>query len=385
MEPLYLDYAATTPVREEVRASMSPYLTRVFGNPSSAHSWGRAAAAALENARATAAECLGAQTGEIRFTRGGTESDNLAVLGAAASIRAHGGKPTVVVTAVEHKAVLDAASEATARDAGRLVVLPVSPSGAVDMSVLARALDGGPGVVSAMWVNNETGMTLPVGEIADLAAERDAVMHTDAVQAVGKFEVRVDEVPVTLLTVTGHKIYGPKGTGLLFVRSGTDLKPLLFGGGQERALRPGTEDVAGAVGLAMAMQLAVGEREIESARLSSLRDDLEGGLTAAVPGLRINAANSTRAPHVASVAVPDVDGAALLMALDMEGLAVSGGSACNSGASAGSHVITALYGEDDPHATIRFSLGRGTGAEDIQRAVATTVAVVDRLRETVAQ
>ncbi len=193
-------------------------------------------------------------------------------------------------------------------------------------------------------------------------------MHTDAVQAVGKRPVRVDDVPVHLLTLTGHKIYGPKGTGLLFVRSGTSLSPLLHGGGQERGLRPGTEDVGGAVGLARALHLAVEEREAEGARLASLRDELEATLTARVVGLRVNAGAARRAPHVSNVAVPDVDGRAMIMALDLEGIAVSGGSACNSGAQKGSHVIAALYGEADAHATVRFSLGRSTTRADVERA-----------------
>jgi cysteine desulfurase len=380
MDPVYLDYAATTPVREEVRAAMAPYYGETFGNPSSVHRWGRAASVALEDARASLAGSLGAAAGEIRFVRGGTESDNLAVLGAVAHMRAQGEGPTVVVSSIEHKAVLDAAREATKDDPGRLVVLPVDAEGSLDTGALDAALDRGPAVVSTMWVNNETGLILPVPEIAERAAARDAVVHTDAVQAVGKVEVRLDRVPLDLLTVTGHKIYGPKGTGLLFVRAGTALAPLLHGGGQERSLRPGTEDVAGAVGLAVAVRLAVAEREGETERLRSLRDLLEGTLTGALDGVRVNAGSAPRAPHVASLAIPDVDGAALLMALDLEGVAASGGSACNSGASAGSHVIAALYGPDDAHATVRFSLGRGTTEVEVARAAEATTRVVGRLR-----
>ena len=381
MDAIYLDYAATTPVRDEVRDAMAPHFSEAFGNPSSSHRWGRAASAALEGARASAAASLGARTNEIYFVRGGTESDNLAVLGGAARIRAEGGHPTVVVTAVDHKAVLDAAKEATARNAGRLVVLSVEADGSIDMDGLDAALQAGPAVVSAMWVNNETGMVLPVPEIAHRSAEHGALMHTDAVQAVGKLDVRVDQVPVDLLTVTGHKIYGPKGAGLLYMRTGTAIAPLLHGGGQERSLRPGTEDVAGAVGLATAIRLVVEERESETARLASLRDQLESSLSQALGNIRINAGHATRAPHVSSIAVPGVDGAALLMALDLEGIAASGGSACNSGASAGSHVIAELYGADDPNATVRFSLGRGTTIEHVQRAVTTTTEIVNRLRE----
>ncbi|HSM60430.1 MAG TPA: cysteine desulfurase family protein [Longimicrobiales bacterium] len=379
MDPIYLDHAATTPVRAEVRDAMAPFLDATFGNPSSTHRWGREASAALEGARAACAAALGARPSEIFFTRGGTESDNLAVLGRVARLRGDGHVPTVVVTAIEHRAVLDAARHACARGAGRLVVLQVSPDGDVDLDRLERALDHAPAVVSAMWVNNETGMLLPVARIAERVAGADAVLHTDAVQAIGKVPVRLDETTVNLLTVTGHKIYGPKGTGLLFVRSGTPLSPLLHGGGQERSLRPGTEDVAGAVGLATALRLAVAEREAEAPRLQALREMLETRLSAAVPGVRVNAAGALRAPHVSSVAIPGVDGAALLMALDLDGVAASGGSACDSGAARGSHVIAALYGEDDPHAIVRFSLGRATTADHVERAAAATAAVVARL------
>jgi cysteine desulfurase len=380
MHPIYLDHAATTPVREEVRLVMTPFLEGVFGNPSSAHRWGREASAALEEARADCARTLGARSSEIHFVRGGTESDNLALLGRARWLRAQGETPTVVVTAVEHSAVLEAAHHATARGAGRLVKLAVESDGRVDMDALAGALASGPCVVSMMWVNNETGMELPVVDMAAGVAEAGATMHTDAVQAVGKRPVRVDEVPVDLLTLTGHKIYGPKGTGLLFVRAGTSLSAVLHGGGQERGLRPGTEDVGGAVGLACALRLAVEEREEESARVASLRDELEATLTARVADLRVNAGAARRAPHVSSVAVPDVDGRALIMALDLEGIAVSGGSACASGAQGGSHVIAALYGQGDAHATVRFSLGRSTSRADVSRAVDVTAGVIERLR-----
>jgi len=380
MEPLYLDHAATTPVRSEVRAAMAPYLDRVFGNPSSLHRWGREAAASLAEARSTCAAALGARPSEIHFVRGGTESDNLAVLGRVARLRAEGHTPTVVVSAVEHRAVMDAASRATARGAGRLEVLRVTHDGALDLDALDQALRSGPAVVSVMWVNNETGMILPVQEVAERTRAADGTFHTDAVQAVGTQPVRVDGLPVDLLTVTGHKIRGPKGTGLLFVREGVHLSPLLHGGGQERALRPGTEDVAGAVGLATALALAVAEREAEAIRLGALRDDLERCLVAAVAGLRVNAVAAHRAPHVASVAIEGVDGASLLMALDLEGLAVSGGAACSSGAAAASHVIAALYGRDDPHATVRYSFGATTTAADVADAVRTTAGVVERLR-----
>lgn len=381
MNPIYLDHAATTPVRTEVRAAMAPFLEGRFGNPSSVHRWGREAAAALAEARALCAEALGARFSEIHFVRGGTESDNLAVAGRAAWVRGDGARPTVAVSAVEHKAVLDAARAAASISHGRLVVIPVSAQGALDEEALDDALSDGPAALaSLMWVNNETGMLLPVSEAAARAKRAGAVVHTDAVQAVGRVPLSVADTPVDLLTATGHKIGGPKGTGLLFVREGVGLHPLLHGGGQERGLRPGTEDVAGAVGLATALCLAVAEQPMEAPRLRSLREELEGRLAASVPGLRVNGGSAPRAPHISSVAVPGVDGSSLLMSLDLEGIAASGGAACSTGRKAASHVIAALYGADDAHPTVRFSLGAGTTAEEVERAAAVTGAVVARLR-----
>ncbi len=381
MEPVYLDYAATTPVRDEVRDAMAPYDSDRFGNPSSLHRWGRIAAAALEDARAMAAESLGARPAEIHFVRGGTESDNLAILGTCRALFASGVRPRLIVSAVEHHAVLEAAEHAVDTGLADLTTLPVSAEGDLDWETMHDALAAGPAVVSAMWVNNETGMVLPIPQLTDLAKTAGATVHTDASQAVGKVPVDVSDVPVDLLTATGHKLYGPKGTGLLFVRAGTRISPLLHGGGQERALRPGTEDVAGAVGFATALKLAVQAQASEGLRLRVLRDGLEARLSAELRGIRINAGGAERAPHVASVAILEIpDGEALLVALDLEGVAVSGGSACASGSQQGSHVIAALYGANDAYANVRFSFGHGSTQDDVARAVAATVEVVKRMR-----
>ncbi len=284
------------------------------------------------------------------------------------------------MTAVEHSAVLEAARHAARTGDATLTELDVGPDGRLDMDALAAVCDRGDAVVSVMWVNNETGLLLPVDVVCDLAGDAGAVVHTDASQAVGKVPVSVGDVPVDLLTATGHKINGPRGMGILFVREGVELEPLLFGGGHERGLRPGTEDVAGAVGFAAALRLAVEERESTARRMAALRSRLESALGAAIPGLRVNGRSADRAPHVCSVGIPGIeDGQALLMALDLEGVAVSGGSACHSGASQASHVIAALYGDDDPMATVRFSFGRDTSEGDVDRAVAATAAVVERL------
>ncbi|MEQ1856776.1 MAG: cysteine desulfurase family protein [Longimicrobiales bacterium] len=380
MDPIYLDHAATTPLREEVVAAMAPFAQATFGNPSSIHRWGRSAFAALEAARAEIASALGAKPSEIFFVRGGTESDNLALLGWC-DAQAEGTTPTLAVGALEHHAVLEAAESASRSGRARLVVLRVPTDGRIEPDELRSATAERPTLVSLMWVNNETGMVLPIPEVAEQVRAAGATLHTDAAQALGKVPVDVRTAGIDLLSATGHKLQGPKGTGLLFVREGTRVAPLLHGGGQERALRPGTQDVAGAVGLACAVRLAVEERPTEAVRLTELRERMILALVDRIPGLRINAGGAPRAPHILSVGIPGVkDGNALLMALDLEGVAVSGGSACLSGAAKRSHVMAALYGPDDPFAAVRFSFGRSTRAEEVDRAAEVTARVVTRAR-----
>jgi cysteine desulfurase len=381
MKAVYLDHAATTPIRNEVREAMEPYLSESFGNPSSLHRWGREASAALEDARATVAEALGAHSREIYFTRGGTESDNLAVLGCCRFINTHKKRLTLVVSAIEHSAVLDPAKLVTEWQGVDLVTLSVSQDGVLDQELLRLALESGPTVVSLMWVNNETGLIFPVPEISNLVNELGGTIHTDAVQAVGKIPVNVRESSIHLLTASGHKIYGPKSTGILFVRSGVDLVPLVHGGGQEQALRAGTEDVAGAVGFACSLQLAVEEQQKLCKRLTALRSVLERRLLEIIPGLRINVQNANRASHISSIAIDDIDGEDLLAALDLEGIAASGGSACKSGSTQASHVITALYGEGNSTATVRFSLGYETTKQEIEQTIIKLTGIVTRLRK----
>ncbi len=380
MQPVYLDYAATTPMRSEVREAMDPYLSDTFGNPSSRHRWGRKASAALEEARAIAAEALGSQPREIFFTRGGTESDNLGVLGRCRAISLKGGMPTLAISAVEHHAVYDTARWAEERGELRLVVLPIHSDGTIDLDPLRVALKDGPTVVSVMWVNNEVGAVLPVPEIATLVEELGGTLHTDAVQAIGKVPVSTTDPGIHLLTATAHKIYGPRGTGLLYVREDTEVAPLLYGGGQEGALRPGTEDVAGAVGFATALRLAVEEQAEEAVRLQALLDAFENQVLAQIDDVRINAGAARRSPSICSLGIDGADGGLLLDALDVEGVAISGGSACASGSSAASHVISALFGPDDTRATVRFSFGRHSSEADVSRAVAVLADVVGRVR-----
>jgi cysteine desulfurase len=377
MKGIYLDHAATTPVRPEVRDAMLPLLTERFGNPSSMHAWGQEARAELERARARLARLIGASPAEIVFTRGGTEADNLAVLGRSRAMR---GAP-VVCSSIEHRAVL-AAAEAAGVEGSPLRLIDPDRDGLVDPAAIAAELEPPPAVVSVMWVNNEIGTVQPVEEIARLCEEAGVVFHTDAVQALGKLAIRVDQVPVHLLSLSAHKVGGPKGTGALFVRRGVELRPLHFGGGHERGMRAGTEDVAGAVGFALAAELAEAERASVSARTGALRDRLEEGLLARIPGLRVNGAGAERVGSISSVSIEGASAEALLLTLDMEGIAVSSGSACSSGAVKPSHVLTALgLPAEVAGPSVRFSLGRETTEEEVDRVVAVLPSLVPRLRQ----
>jgi cysteine desulfurase len=375
-DPVYLDYAATTPLRPEAREAMLDVLARRWGNPSSLHRWGREARAALEDARARFAAVIGAAPAEIVFTRGGTEADNLAVLG-----RARLAVAPVACSAIEHKAVLSA-SKAAAGDDGRLRIIPVDEHGVVDVDSLAEIVrDEAPALVSVMWASNEVGAIQPVERIAETCAEAGVAFHSDAVQALGKVPVRVDRVRVVLLSFSAHKLGGPRGAGVLFARRGTRLDPLLFGGGQERGLRPGTEDVASAVAFAVAAELAEAEREETMARIGALRDRLEVGLRERIPDLRINAAAAPRLPTISNLSVLGADPEMLLMALDLEGIAASSGSACSSGAVEPSHVLLAMgLSAELAGPSVRFSLGRDTTAEDVERVLEVFPRVVERVR-----
>ncbi len=379
MSSIYLDHAATTPVRAAVREGMIAILDGDFGNPSSAHGWGRRAAARLEEARGRVAEAIGADRSEIYFVRGGTESDNMAILGHAEAVRRQGGTPFAAVSAIEHKAVLSAAAEVGERG-GRWSTVPVYADGTLDMDALNTALVDGASIVSVMTVNNEVGIHLPIEAVVELTRVHGAVFHTDAVQALGKVPISVDGLPIDLLSLTGHKIYGAKGTGVLFVRRGVDIAPLIFGGAQERALRPGTEDVAGAVGMSIAVDLAVQEQASEADRIRRLRDLLQSRLEEGIAGLRVHGDVPNRAPHILNVGIPDVDPVALLAGLDLEGIAASAGSACDSGTQTASHVLEALYGRLEGVAALRFSPGRSTTEDDVIRAAEVTLRVLELMR-----
>src|SRR5687768_8771119 len=292
-EPVYLDHAATTPVREEVFVAMQPFFGPRFGNPSSVHRWGREARTALDEARERVGRCLGASADEIVFTSCGTEADNMALIGVWRARRGEAGRRAAVSTPIEHKAVLGALHQ-IAKEGGEERLLSVEPTGRIDAASFAALVREDVAVCSVMWVNNEIGTVQDVPSMAELARRRGVVFHTDAVQAFGKLEIDARRTPFDLLAISGHKIGAPKGIGALFIRRGTPMEPLLFGGSQDRGRRPGTENVAMAVGLACAAELAVAEREEECRRLEALRDRLEAAILGRVPDAIIHGRDVTR-------------------------------------------------------------------------------------------
>lgn len=365
-DPIYLDHAATTPVREEVREAMAPFLGASFGNPSSTHRWGREARAALDQARERLASTLGARTDEICFTSGGTEADNMAVLGIWRAMQKK-GRGACVSTPIEHKAVLGAVHQVEL-EGGVVRMLDVSSDGAIQVASARDALRDDVAVCSVMWVNNETGVIQAVPEIAAIAKEAGAIFHTDAVQAFGKVAIDAATQPFDVLSLSGHKICAPKGIGALFIRRGTPMEPLMHGGSQDRGRRPGTENVASAVGLARAAELIVAEREREDERLRRMRDELERAILERVPDAVVHGRNGPRAPHILSVSVPGTESESLLMALDLKGVAASGGSACQSGSISGSHVLKAMGVRPDLAAgAVRMSLGCLTTDDCVRR------------------
>jgi cysteine desulfurase len=378
-EPIYLDHAATTPVRDDVRAAMEPYLGPRFGNPSSAHRWGREARTALDEARERVARCLGARSDEVCFTSGGTEGDNLAIFGTWRARRAS-GRRAIVTTSIEHKAILAAVHHA-AGDGAEERIVPVSGDGLVDREAFTDALRDDVAVCSVMWVNNEVGVIQPVPELAAEAKARNIAFHTDAVQAFGKLAIDVATLPVDLLTISGHKIGAPKGIGAIYIRRGTPLEPMLYGGAQDRGRRPGTENVAAAVGLAVAAEQARAESEQECTRLRGLRDAFEARLLAAVPDAVIHGRGAPRASHVCNVSVPGVDAESLLMALDLQGIAASGGSACQTGNAAPSHVLTAMgVPRELALGAVRLSFGCLTTPEQVERVSTLFPRLVEKAR-----
>ena len=376
---IYLDHAATTPVRPEVLEAMQPFFGARFGNPSSTHRWGREARAALDEARERLARCLGANPDEVCFTSGGTEADNLAVLGPWRAVRSE-RRRAVVTSPIEHKAILGAVHQA-AREGAEERLLAVDPTGVIDLASADETLGDDTAVCTVMWINNEIGTIQPVPELAERAKAHGAIFHTDAVQAFGKVDIDARRTPFDLLTISGHKIGAPKGIGAIFIRRNTPLEPLFHGGQQDRGRRPGTENVAAAVGLARAAELAVGEREAEHERLQLLRDRLQAALVEKIPDAMVHGAAAPRAPHILNISVPGTDSESLLMALDLAGVAASSGSACQSGSVSPSHVLSALGVEPGlASAAIRMSLGTLSTDECVRRVSELFPALIQKAR-----
>jgi cysteine desulfurase len=385
MRRVYLDNNATTPVLPEVLEAMRPYFGERFGNASSIHHHGQETRAAVERARETVAALLGCRASEVVFTSGGTEGDNLAIFGLARS------GDHVITSTIEHHAVLNACKHLVAQGC-EVTYIPVDGRGLIDPADVKRAIRPNTKLITIMFANNETGVLQPVAEIGKIAAEADVYFHTDAVQAAGKIPIDVNQIGCDLLTVSGHKFHGPQGVGALYVRKGTQLEPMLYGGSHERSRRAGTENVPGIVGLGKAAELAVagferghdlkmGDLRMDDRKMTAARDHLERKLLA-IEATGLNGEGAPRVPNTTNIYFDGIEGEALVIALDLKGLAVSTGAACSSGAIEPSHVLTAMgLRPDRAKASIRFSLGKQTVTKDIDFALALVAETVARLRE----
>jgi cysteine desulfurase len=388
MNRVYLDFNATTPVEPEVLDAMLPYFSGEFANAASIHTPGQRARAAVESAREQIAALIGARPLEIVFTSGGTESDNHAIFGIVSSSLTSftsstslNSPPHIITTAIEHEAVLNACQALEKQDV-RVTYLPTNREGQIDLAELRRAVRPETILITIMHANNELGTVQPLEEIGRIAKEADVYFHTDAVQSAGKIPIDVNTLQLDLLSISGHKLYAPKGIGALYVRGGTRLRQLLYGGHHQRGFRPGTENVAGIVGLGKAAEIARKSLAEDALRISALRDKLQQGLLQRVPQSRVNAAAAPRTPNTTNLVFPGVEGEALLIALDLKGLACSTGAACSSGAVEPSHVLTAIgLPPEEARASLRFSLGRHTTTADIDFALNVVPVAVAQLRE----
>ena len=378
MRRCYFDHNATTPVDAGVLDSMLPYLGGVYGNASSLHNFGQRARQGVEIARRQVAEQLGCRPRDIVFTSGGTEADNLAVFG---TVRRHGNVPRhVITTRIEHPAVLHAC-EQLEREGVEVTYLAPDRHGTVSAAHVQSAVRPETVLISVMHANNELGTLQPLREIADVARSAGVPFHSDGVQSFGKVETPVRELGVDLYSLSAHKIYGPKGVGALYVRRGLQLDKVQYGGSHERDRRPGTENVAGIVGLGAACELAGSDHDREGRRIGQLRDRLERGILESIPSTRVNGSVAPRLPTTSSVLFEHVESEPLLISLDLQGFAVSSGSACSSGASEPSHVLTAIaLSREEAKATLRFSLGRDTDSDQVEALLAALPAIVGRLR-----
>ena len=381
MKRVYLDHNATTAVAPEVLEAMLPYLSGEYGNAASIHTLGQKARAAVETAREQVAALIGARAQEIVFTSGGTEADNHAILGVVASTASSTSRSHVITSSSEHEAVLNTC-QALEKQGVDVTYLAVDREGRVDPEELRRSVRKETVLITIMHANNELGTVQPLEEIGRIAAEADVYFHTDAVQSAGKLPIDVNALGIDLLALSGHKFYAPQGIGALYIRGGTRLRQLLYGGHHQRGFRPGTENVPGIVGLGKAAEIARQSQVKDAARISALRDRLEQGLLAQVPHSRVNAARAPRTPNTTNITFPGIDGEALVIALDLKGLACSTGAACSSGAVEPSHVLTAIgLPPEEARASLRFSLGRHTTAADIDFALYIVPATVVQLRD----
>ena len=375
----YYDYAATTPCDPRVLKKMEPYFTLDFGNPSSIHQYGQIAKNAVDNARVDIAKILGCSPEEIYFTSGGTESDNIAILGTARA-NAHKGKH-IITTKIEHHAVLHPC-EQLEKEGFEVTYANVDKDGIINPDEVKKVIRKDTILVSIMYANNEIGTIQPIWKIGRYCKNKGIPFHTDACQAAGTLEMNVDKLIVDLMTLNGGKIYGPKGIGILYIRKHTNIWPITYGGEQEKRLRPGTENVPGIVGLAEALKLAQKDREKENKRLTELRDMLIKGIIKKIPKVKLNGHPEKRLPNNVNVSILDIEGEAMLLRLDMLGIAASSGSACTSGSLDPSHVILALgHGYEVAHGSIRFTLGKQTKKEDIDYVLKVLPKVVSDLRK----
>lgn len=378
---IYLDHNATTPVEPAVLEAMLPFLSADFGNASSIHTFGQRARAAVETAREQVAALINARPQEIVFTSGGTESDNHAIFGVASALAAWRPGVHVITSSIEHEAVLNSC-QALEKSGVAVTYLPVSREGLLDPGELRAAIRHETVLITVMHANNELGTFQDIEVMAQVAREHNIVFHTDAVQAVGKIPIDVSRLPVDLLSISGHKLYAPKGVGALYIKSGTPLRPLLYGGHHQRGFRPGTENVAGIVALGKAAELARARLSVDSARIAALRDRLEQELLACIPDCRVNGIGAgRRLPNTSNFTFAGIEGEAMVIALDLMGLACSTGAACSSGAVEPSHVLTAIgLSAAEARASLRFSLGRHTTAAEIDAALEIIPAAVAQLR-----
>ena len=378
MKRIYMDNAATTRVTEPVFEAMRPYFCEIFGNPSSVHAFGREARKAVEQARRQVAAALGAQAGEIYFTGSGTEADNWALRGAAYAQKARGRH--IITTQIEHHAVLHAA-EQLEKEGFEVTYLPVDGDGVVSLEALEKALRPDTTLVSIMTANNEIGAIQPIREAAKLAKAHGALFHTDAVQAIGCVPIDVKADGIDLLSLSGHKFHAPKGVGALYIRSGVKLQRLIYGGAQEKTQRGGTENVASIVGMGKAIELAMESMESRNAYVSGLRDRLIEGILRRIPETRLNGHRTQRLSGNVNVSIRYIEGEALLLSLDMKGIAGSSGSACTSGSLDPSHVLLAIgLPHEIAHGSLRLSLSEENTAEEVDYTIDALVEIVERLR-----